>query len=67
MLTHQLLHEEGILLIRPDGPLEADDFTSVAKSVDPYIKQEGGLRGVMVEALPRSCRTCALFATITDS
>jgi len=50
MLTHQLLRKEGILLIRPDGPLESFDFTSVAKVVDPYIEQTGGLRGIMVEA-----------------
>ena len=56
------------------GPLQAGDFESVSRVVDPYIEQNGKLRGVMVEArsfpvgtiLPRVCRICASFATITD-
>ena len=50
MLHHELLHDEGILLIRPQGPIQAGDFESVAKSVDPYIESKAGLRGVMIEA-----------------
>jgi hypothetical protein len=50
MLTHELLRDEGILLIRPQGPLQAGDFESVAKVVDPYIESKGRLKGIMVEA-----------------
>ena len=50
MLSHELLRDEGILLIRPQGPIHAGDFESVAKLVDPYIEQKGRLRGVMIEA-----------------
>jgi hypothetical protein len=50
MLAHELLRNEGILLIRPQGPIQKDDFESVAKVVDPYIEDKGRLRGVMVEA-----------------
>lgn len=50
MLTHELLRDIGILLIRPEGPIHSGDFESVAKVVDPYIEQTGGLRGVMIEA-----------------
>ena len=50
MLAHELLREEGILLVRPQGPIHAGDFEAIAKVVDPYIEQTGGLRGVMVEA-----------------
>jgi hypothetical protein len=50
MLVHELLPDEGILLVRPQGPIEAADFERVAKVVDPYIEQNGKLRGVMVEA-----------------
>lgn len=50
MLVHELLPDEGILLVRPQGPIQAGDFESVAKVVDPYIEQNGKLRGVMVEA-----------------
>ena len=50
MLAHELLRDRGILLLRPQGPIQAGDFESIAKSVDPYIEQTGGLRGVMIEA-----------------
>jgi len=50
MLTHELLRDKGILLIKPAGAIQAGDFESVAKVVDPYIEQKGGLRGVLIEA-----------------
>ena len=50
MLAHELLRKEGILLIRPQGPIQAGDFEAVAKLVDPYIEQTERLRGVMIEA-----------------
>ena len=50
MLVHQLLGNEGILLIRPDGPIAAGDFELVTKTVDPYIEKKGALRGVVIEA-----------------
>ena len=50
MLAYELLRDTGILLLRPEGPLQSSDFESVAKVVDPYIQQRGKLRGVMVEA-----------------
>jgi len=50
MLAHELLSNEGILLVRPQGPIQAGDFEAIAKVVDPYIEQTGGLRGIMIEA-----------------
>jgi len=50
MLAHELLRDKGILLIRPQGPIEAGDFEAVGKLVDPYIEQAGKLRGLMIEA-----------------
>jgi hypothetical protein len=50
MLDHQLLREEGILVIRPRGPIQAGDFELISQMVDPYIKEHGKLRGIMVEA-----------------
>ena len=50
MLAHELLRDKGILLLRPQGPIQAGDFESVAELVDPCIEQTGGLRGVMIEA-----------------
>jgi hypothetical protein len=50
MLNHELHRTEGILILRPEGPLEASDFERVAKEIDPYIESNGKLRGVMIEA-----------------
>ena len=50
MLRHELLRDQGILLVRPQGPIQAGDFESVARAVDPYIEEKGKLRGVMIEA-----------------
>ena len=41
---------EGILVLRPEGAIEAGDFEAVAAEVDPFLEQEGELRGLMVDA-----------------
>ena len=50
MLSHELLQNEGILIIRPQGALQASDFDALGKEIDPYIEKNGRLRGLMVEA-----------------
>jgi hypothetical protein len=50
MLQHQLLPDRGILILKPEGALRAEDFTALAAAVDPYIEQNGKLHGLMVEA-----------------
>ena len=72
MLTHELLRDEGILILRPQGPLQAGDFTSLATVVDPYLEEHDKLRGIMVDAqsfpggtrLPRWSPTLSSFAAI---
>jgi hypothetical protein len=44
------LREQGILVLKPDGALRAEDFTALAAAVDPYIEQHGELKGLMIEA-----------------
>jgi len=48
MLAFELLDNQGILIIKPDGPLERDDFERLGKAVDQYIVKEGALNGVMI-------------------
>ena len=48
MLRHELLPEYGVLVVEPQGPLEAADFMALAGVVDPYIKQYGELKGLMI-------------------
>ncbi len=50
MISHELLGDEGILILTPVGPLESDDFAALARVVDAYISKEGALTGVMIYA-----------------
>jgi SpoIIAA-like len=50
MLNHELRHDDGILVLNPEGPLEADDFTTLSGQVDTYLEQHARLRGVLIRA-----------------
>jgi len=50
MVNHELLRTEGILIIHPEGPLEAMDFQKIAQEIDPYIEANGKLSGLMIDA-----------------
>lgn len=50
MLKHELRKDQGILIVRPDGPLSADDFEFIAVDVDAHIEAHGVLNGVMIHA-----------------
>ena len=50
MLNHDLRHDDGILVLNPEGPLEAADFTALAGLVDAYLERHGTLRGVLIHA-----------------
>ncbi len=50
MINHELLNQEGILIIRPIGALEAADFHRIAEEIDPYIEATGKLHGLLIDA-----------------
>jgi hypothetical protein len=50
MLTYELMVNEGILILTPDGPLEHEDFTRVSAAIDEYIVKHGTLCGIMIYA-----------------
>ncbi len=50
MVSHELLREEAILVIRPQESLEAADFQKLAQEIDPYIEANGKLHGVLIDA-----------------
>lgn len=50
MVNFELLRNEGILVIRPQGALEAADFQRIAEQVDPYIEAQGKLHGLLIDA-----------------
>ena len=50
MLSYDLQQDKGILVLKPEGPLEAADFATLASHVDAYLEQHGTLRGVLIRA-----------------
>jgi hypothetical protein len=50
VISHELLRDEGILILTPVGPLESDDFANLARVVDAYILEAGALTGLMIYA-----------------
>jgi hypothetical protein len=52
MIDHTLDTANSILYVRPQSSLEQSDFVQLAKAVDPYIEETGGLAGLIIEAPP---------------
>jgi hypothetical protein len=50
MVEYELQRAEGILILRPQGRLEAADFENLAREVDPYIEANGKLHGLLLDA-----------------
>ena len=50
MLEFELNSDSGVLVLKPHGPLSADDFTTVTETIDAYIENTGKLNGVMIYA-----------------
>ena len=50
MVEHSLDTANSILYVRPKSALDKGDFEQLAKTVDPYIAETGGLAGVIIEA-----------------
>jgi hypothetical protein len=48
MIKVDLLIDDGILMVMPEGRLEADDFKELAAVADPYIEDHGKLNGLMI-------------------
>jgi len=50
MLNHEFRQDNEILVLSPEGPLEAADFTMLAGLVDAYLERYGKLREVLIKA-----------------
>ncbi|MGC2456434.1 MAG: STAS/SEC14 domain-containing protein [Gallionellaceae bacterium] len=50
MINYELRQDEGILVLHPEGPLEAADFTTLASQLDTYLQGHGKLHGVLIQA-----------------
>jgi len=49
-LSFELLEERGVLIMQPNGELEAADFERLSERLDPYLEDAGALDGVMIIA-----------------
>jgi len=50
MISFELLRDEGVLVVEPQGTLEASDYAALAREVDPYIEANGKLRGLLIQS-----------------
>lgn len=50
MIQHELNMEKGSLVLKPQGPLKAEDFSAIAQETDAYIERHGSLNGLMIVA-----------------
>ena len=48
MIKVDLLIDDGVLMVIPEGRLAADDFKELAAVADPYIEENGKLNGLMI-------------------
>lgn len=49
-MVHSEILPSNVLVLRPSGPISADDIHAVRHKVDPLIQEGGHLAGVMIEA-----------------
>lgn len=66
MIHHELLQDDGIMIVTPEGRLESTDFEALGRTVDPYIEEHGKLKGLMiyVESFPGWSDFAALLSHI---
>lgn len=50
MIHYEFLDFDRVLILSPEGAIEADDFQRIAREVDPLIEDGGPLNGVMIRA-----------------
>jgi hypothetical protein len=49
-LRFELIGEKALLILEPQGELEAGDFARLEAEVDPYLSKAGKLQGLMIVA-----------------
>ena len=50
MLDYSIMTQEGILVVKPKGPLTKEDFGGLAAAADSYLSDHAKLHGVLVQA-----------------
>ena len=50
MISFELLRDVGVLVVEPKSVLSAEDFREISRTIDPYIREEGKLTRLLIEA-----------------
>src|SRR5262249_21008383 len=50
MLKFELLRDTGVLVVELRDTLTAADFQAISQTVDPFIQENGKLRGLLIDA-----------------
>jgi len=50
MIDWELLQNKGVLVLHPEGPLEAADFELITNKVNTYLAGRGKLHGLLIRA-----------------
>jgi hypothetical protein len=48
MIQHEMHHDKGVLIVKPLGPLAAEDFAAITRDARSYIETNGALDGFMI-------------------
>ncbi len=48
MIQHEMHHDKGVLIVKPLGPLAAEDFAAITRDACGYIESHGTLNGFMI-------------------
>jgi len=48
MIQHEMHHDKGVLIVKPQGPLTAEDFAAITRDASGYIATNGALDGFMI-------------------
>ncbi|QFT55103.1 hypothetical protein FIU95_11105 [Microbulbifer sp. THAF38] len=50
MIEHKWLQGHTVLQIRPRGKFRAEDFHQLAEKIDPIIREQGRIEGLLIDA-----------------
>jgi hypothetical protein len=48
MITHKILADDAITIVKPTGPLSEEDFTELTETVDKYLESHDSLKGLLI-------------------
>lgn len=48
MIQHEMHHDKGVLIVKPQGPLASEDFAAITQDARGYIESHGALDGFMI-------------------